>query len=245
MARIGGFGITTSTSTPIIERFTNIQHTTVIVGTSPMAIPAINMSYRQGMFVQNNHASNGLYVGGCVPAFICGTTRNVFNRIKASGLSEPIRDIYTFYNVKWVLSTNVGATNEWYAVASTGSGTPSITQPTIIYYATVGGGAETLGTSGTVGTLGAQHTWGWGDGDTLGYSTLYVRTAGATDAYNPALVYDFLMLYPLSLTADTTAVTGGLKIAAGSNQWLTLDGTCRLFGIASGASTPVAVFEAA
>ncbi len=245
MARQAALIDRSTNAIPVVENFRRIKHTTIAIGTSVLAIPATNLSYRRGLFVQNNHASNGLYVGGCDPEFIEGTSSNVFNRIKATGLAEPIKSVYTFYNVKWVLSTNVGATNEWYAVASTGSGTPSITQPTIIYYATVGGGAETLATIGTVGALAATNGVGWGDGDTLGYSTLYVRTAGATDAYNPALVYDFLMLYPLSLTADTTAVTGGLKIAAGSNQWLTLDGTCRLFGIASGVSTPVAVFEAA
>lgn len=242
MARQGGLISGNHSAVPVIETFKRGQSTTVAVGTSVIAIPATNMSYRKGMFVQNNHASNGLFLGVCDPQFILGSVLS-FNRLKASGLAEDIRSLYTFYDVKWKKSSP--ANNEWYAVASTGSGTPSITQPTVVYFATVGGGAETLATIGTVGALAATNGVGWGDGDTLGYSTLYVRTAGTTDAYNPALVYDFLMLYPLSLTADTTTGSGGLQLDAGSTMWLTVDGACRWFGIASGASTPVAVLEVA
>lgn len=242
MARMAAMTDRTSAAVPIIEHFRRIKHTTVSVGTSATAIPATNMSYRRGLFVQNNHASNGLYVGGCDPQFIMGTREGVFGRIKESGLAEPIRGLYTFYDVKWKLST--GGTNEWYAVASTGSGTPSITEPTVLYYMSAAGSAETLATNGTVGSLTANY-WDFGDGDTLGYNTLYIRTGGSTAAYSPALVYDYLMFYPLSLTADTTTTTGGLQVDAGATMWLTLDGTCRLFGIASGASTPVAVMEVA
>lgn len=242
MARQGAMVSLAHTAIPILETFKRGYHQTVSVGTSAIAIPATNFSYRKAIFVQNNHATQGLYLGMCDPQFIMGSVSGAFNNIKKTGLAEDIRSLYTFYNVKWLPSG--GGTNEWYAVASTGSGTPSITQPTIIYYSTANGGTETLGTSGTVGALAAQHNWGWGDGDTLGYNTLYIRTDGAADANSPALKYDFLMLYPLSLTADT-ASTGGLQVDAGSTMWLTLDGTTRLFGIASGASTPVAVLEVA
>lgn len=239
MARIGAYKTASTHAVPIIESFTRANHDTVSVGTSVVAVPTTNMSYRRGLFVQNNHASNGLYVGSCDPEFILGSNYHR-GTLKASGLLDT--SVYTFYDVKWVLSA--GGTNEWYAVASTGSGTPSITEPTILYYSTSGGGTETLATNGTVGILSANN-WGYGDGDTLGYDTLYIRTGGNTAAYNPALIYDFLMMYPLSLTADTTTGTGGLQIDAGSTMFLTLDGAVRLFGVASGASTPVGVMEVA
>jgi hypothetical protein len=244
MARLSG----RREEVPIIEQFRRIKHATYSIGTSAVALPTTNMSFRKGLFVQNNHASNGLYLGGADPEFILGNPL-AFNRLKASGLAEPIKGNatadnanYVFYDVKWKLSG--AGTNEWYAVASTGSGTPSITQPTILYYATASGGTETLGTSGTPGSLAAQHNWGWGDADTLGFNTLYIRTDGTAAANSPTLKYDYLMLYNFTLTADT-ASTGGLQVDAGSTMWLTLDGTCRLFAIANGASTPVTVMEVA
>lgn len=245
MARQGGLISGNHSAIPVVETFKRGQHTTVVAGVAVLAIPETNMSYRKGLFVQNNHASNGLYLGMCDPQFIIGNQPS-FLKLKASGLAEDIRSLYTFYDVKWKVS--VGGTNEWYAVHSSGAGTPSITQPTILYYVTANTqavGSETLGTNGTVGALAAQHGWGWGDGDTLGYSTLYIRTNGTAAANSPMVMYDYFMFYPLSLTADTATSTGGLQVDAGSTMWLTLDGTTRLFGIASGATTPVAVLEVA
>ena len=60
-----------------------------------------------------------------------------------------------------------GGTNEYYCELLAG-GDPSLTDPFYVY---LDGSAAT---EGTVGSL-ADHRWGWGDGDTLGYNTLYFR----------------------------------------------------------------------
>jgi hypothetical protein len=231
---------------PIVENFRRAKHATYSVGTSVVALPTTNMSYRRGLFVQNNHASNGLYVGSCDPEFILGKYPDKFNSVKMSGLAEPITSIYTFHRPIWVQST--GAAHEWFASGDpTGLTTAGLTEPTQLYYSLVGGqGAEVdAGAKETVGSLSANHKWGFGanaaDPCSGVYTTLYVHnTVGS-----PATQYDYWMLYVLALTADTTTTTGGLQVDAGSTMWLTLDGTCRLFGIASGASTPVAVMEVA
>ena len=256
MARIGAQVSATSQVVPTLENFKRAKHATYSVGTTAIPIPTTNLSYRRGIFIQNNHASNGLYVGSCDPQFIFGLGCN-YQSLKHSGLVDPIRGIYMCYDTR----INVGDTNkvywvksatgnEWYASGdAAGVSTAGLTQPTILYYSTAGGGDETQATSGSVGTLGGANYFGWGanalDPCNGVYSTLYVRTGGATSAYSPQAVYDYLMLYPLNLTADTTTTTGGLQVDAGATLFLTADGCVRLFGVASGASTPVAVFEVA
>lgn len=74
---------------------------------------------------------------------------------------------------KWTASTS--GTNECYCEAAAG-GNPSLTQPTSV----TTDGKYNLAASGTLGSLTADQ-WAWGDNDSLGYSTLYVRLANGLD----------------------------------------------------------------
>ncbi len=74
---------------------------------------------------------------------------------------------------RWTLSG--GGTNEYYCELAAG-GDPGLTQPRSVTL----DGKFNLAASGAVGSLAAG-TWAWGDGDTLGYSTVYVRLADGSD----------------------------------------------------------------
>jgi hypothetical protein len=80
---------------------------------------------------------------------------------------------------QWTASGS--GTNEYYLEAS-GGGDPGIAQPTAIY------GAVTY-TSGTAGSLD-PYEWAWADNDTLGYSTVYIRT-GIDVPENALVEYKF------------------------------------------------------
>ena len=73
--------------------------------------------------------------------------------------------------VKWLASAH--GTNEYYCVTLTG-GDPKIVAPSAVYE-----DSATM-TGGTCGTLAAG-TYGYGDNDTLGFNTLYVRLTDSTD----------------------------------------------------------------
>lgn len=98
-----------------------------------------------------------------------------------------ISDVATY---KWTASG--GGTNEYYCELLAG-GDPSLTTPPRVTL----DGADA--TEGTVGAL-ADHEWGYGDGDTLGYSTIYFADAtGDPDGSGVALLagygYDYALWY--------------------------------------------------
>ena len=227
MARRGAV-LTNSVSTPVLEVFRGIKHGCTAVGTSVLQVPATNLSGRKGIILQNKHATATVYVGGGIPYLIEGSSSETY--------TDPDHDQR---KLKWILSAN--GTNEWYLATSTG-GTPSLTQVRYLFYATVGG-AETLGTNGTVSSLAAEHGWGWGDGDTLGWSTVYMRTNGSTGTGNPEKRYDVVHGYYFVLTADDTANTGGIEIGPLDTVNVTCDGSVRIFCIASAAAVPVGFLE--
>ncbi len=77
------------------------------------------------------------------------------------------------------------------------------------------------GTSATKGTLGslAAGTWGFGDNDTLGYSTVYVRTSGGVDPDTLAADYVQFRQIPQSgeyvrIPAGAGSITTGLDQSA-------------------------------
>ena len=72
---------------------------------------------------------------------------------------------------KWTASG--GGTNEYYCELA-GGGDPSLEDPFLVQI----DGADA--TEGTVGSLNAGE-WDYGDGDTLGYNTVYVRLTGGGD----------------------------------------------------------------
>ena len=75
-------------------------------------------------------------------------------------------------------------TNEYY-VRTAASGNPSLSDPTST------GGVWINGTFATKGSLGslAAGEWGYGDNDTLGYSTVYVRLSDGTDPDTKSVGY--------------------------------------------------------
>jgi len=96
----------------------------------------------------------------------------------------------------------------------------------------------------TVGSLSHEHDWGWGNDPTATFATIYIRTGGETAAYNPSLVYDKIVAYTCVVTSGTAGTaTDGFQLKTGESIWMTLDGSARLFGIASGATTPVVTLE--
>jgi hypothetical protein len=77
--------------------------------------------------------------------------------------------------VAWTVSTG-GGTNEYF-VRTAGLGDPNLQEPLNVWEngpPAATGGSESKMTKGTVTSL-AEGEWGWGDADTLGYSTVYVR----------------------------------------------------------------------
>lgn len=62
--------------------------------------------------------------------------------------------------------------------------------------------------------------------------------------YNAEAAGTFLYIGTSTVTADETAGTGGFKLNGGSTMWLTLDGSCTLWGI-SAASVTVHLLEVA
>jgi hypothetical protein len=74
---------------------------------------------------------------------------------------------------RWTASGS--GTNEYYVELAAG-GDPSLTEATSVYL----DGHYNLATNGTVGSLAAGE-WDWGDNDSLGYSTVYVRLADGAD----------------------------------------------------------------
>ena len=200
--------------------------TVTAMGSAALAVPATNLSERTGITFNNIDGTNSIYLWWSLPEYI--RCSEIY--VKDMGTLEGAN-----YTNKWKKSATG---NEWYAVSSTGSGTPAITQPVVIYYATLGGGAETLAVSGTVGTLSAEHKWGWGDGDTLGYSTVYVRTDGAAAANRPEVKYDYLLSYTAVPTTST-----GYQLLKGTSYYKELDGAVRTFGIAAAGTPSVTTVE--
>lgn len=223
-----GASLVNKLSTPTLNVFKGAKHSVVSVGTSVTQVPATNLDYRKGLVIQNKHTSNVVYIGSGLPYLIIGDRLDIY--------ADENHDKRTLI---WNLSAN-GA-DEWYLSASSKTD-PGLTQIRYLYYASVGDTSETLATNGTVSSLGAEHNWGWGDGDTLGWSTLYIRTDGSAAANNPAIKYKSIVAYYFQLTADDAA-TGGIELAASDSIALTVDGSVYMFAIASGATTPVGILE--
>ena len=107
----------------------------------------------------------------------------------------------------WTLSGS--GTNEYY-LRTAASGDPGIAAaPGAVW---INGASAS---SGTVGSLAAG-TWGYGNTDTLGYSTIYVRLSGGGDPDAQAL--DHVVFYAVPLATDNVvfdtnsgSVTGGYE----------------------------------
>ena len=84
-------------------------------------------------------------------------------------------DIVLSGTYKWTASGS--GTAEYYLELNAG-GDPGLSQPSALYEDV--GAANTIMVSGTLGSLTASQ-WGYGDNDSLGYSTVYVRLVDDTD----------------------------------------------------------------
>lgn len=95
---------------------------------------------------------------------------------------------------KWTRSGS--GTGEYYLEASAG-GTPSLSEPAKVIE---NGTAMTVG---TMGSLSASY-WDWGDNDSLGYNTVYVRLADDADPDEKSAGY-VLAAYTLTVNGDLIA----------------------------------------
>ncbi len=112
-------------------------------------------------------------VSGVLTKSVDGTVANVGQaRLGApTVLSATTKTDLTSATYNWTASGS--GTNEFYCVLATG-GDPSLSDPDEL---------DIAGASATEGTMGslAAGEWDYGDNDTLGYSTVYVRLSDATD----------------------------------------------------------------
>jgi len=138
-------------STRIIDRFTDYWSSAAIIGFFPR--------YRQ-IFVSMPNYWRTLVCSEIDPSISQG------DELYSWSEYEFYRDILTSDAYKWTASGS--GTNEYY-VELAGGGDPSFTaQPDFILM------DNKKLTEGTVGSLN-NHEWDYGDNDTLGYSTVYIR----------------------------------------------------------------------
>lgn len=217
---------------PTYPKYDGYKTTTVSVGTTAVALPTTNLSYRKGLFIQNIHASQILYIGGStIPDII--EAPHLY--LKQTGTTTIHDNVWTQGDRKldWKLSGS--GTAEYYATLLSSGGDPGLTQPQLMYGVTSAGGAESLLTNGSIGTLN-DHEWVWGNNDTLGYNTIYFRD----DSGNPNDNRSFLVLLSYtSMPSTTTAV----KITAGNGYSMDLGGNARAWGIANLTGTTTVVKE--
>lgn len=85
--------------------------------------------------------------------------------------NSPLTNLVDGSTYQWTASGS--GTSEYYLEAA-GGGDPGLSEPISLYE------SGSLLTIGTAGSLSASE-WDWADNDTLGYSTVYVRTSGSVD----------------------------------------------------------------
>jgi len=228
MGRKEGAVLSGKLAIPTYEQFIGAKHSNTIVGTSVTQVPAANLSNRKAILIQNKHAGNVVYLGGGIPYVFIGKHQDAAN-------DEHDKRIYQWFH-------SASGTHEWFLADSAKTAPSGLSQVTYLYYATIGG-SETLATAGTVGSLAAEHRWGWGTTAEVSGNTIFIRTNGASPANSPKFRYETILGYYFSLTADDTSLTGGIELAAGNAISATLDGSVRIFAIASGATTAVGTWE--
>lgn len=109
----------------------------------------------------------------------------------------------------WTLSSS--GTNEYY-LRTAANGNPGFAAtPALVYI------NAASATSGSLGSLTAGQ-WGYGDNDTLGYSTIYVRLSDGTDPDSKAA--DYVKFYQIPKTDDdvTFPISGGGTVDTNLDQ---------------------------
>jgi len=206
---------------PTLELFKGLYHSITSVGTTAIPVPATNLSYRKAVVVQNLDSAKTVYIGGSIP--------DIFEA--PIGFVSMIEG--TRHQLKWRLSGS--GSNEYYAVSSSG-GDPSLTEPIRIYAVTAAGGSESLMTNAAAGSL-SDHEWDWGNTDTLGFNTVYFADSTGSPE---DLAYVTLIGYSRVPDSSTNY---GHRLGPSDAISLTLDGSVRVFAIASAASANVSTLE--
>jgi len=214
MARLSSI-LVSKEAKPVLEVFRGLLHTTTSVGTTAIPIPATNLSNRKAILIQNLSSTANVYIGGAIAEVLLWQGSPPIN------VYEPKKIIV------WKKSTTG---NEWYATNPNG-GNASLTQPVRILSGSTVGSETDRGVAETVALLSATNKWGWGDGDSLGFSTLYIRTAGATAAYAPDKVYESILTY--SRVPENNTGTYGYLLGPSDAVSFTLDGSVIVWAIAS------------
>ena len=132
-------------------------------------------------------------------------------------------------NYKWTLSGS--GTNEYYLEATTG-GNPNINEPDDVAE------DDSLMTETTVGSLSAGE-WDWGNNDTLGFNTVYVRLSDSTDPDGKATDY---VEAGYTLTINSSFEPGNYQVFSGIGRVVFGVGAVRkfrpeLWGAVAGAPT--------
>lgn len=110
-------------------------------------------------------------------------------------------------NYSWTLS-GTGTAN--YYLRTAGSANPGISTPGTTSGAITGN--DVAFTTGTPGSL-AVSSFGYGDTDTLGYNTIYVRLADGTDPDTKTL--DYVKLYQVPVASDNVRLPVGSSAMVG------------------------------
>jgi len=192
----------------IIDKVVEGYNTGTSVGTTATALPATNRSNRRGLVIQNQDTAAYIYIGAAKPTNLKSKTYSW----KPSG----------------------SGTNEWYCVLASTLGDPSLDETLRLYSGT--SAAETLRTNATVGSLSAQE-WDWGDGDSLGYDTLYIRTAGTDPSQEYASIQSYYNM------PTTSGATVGYEIGPKDAVYFTFSGSVRVWCIADTTTTLVCTIE--
>lgn len=111
---------------------------------------------------------------------------------------------------RWLLSGS-GTAN--YYLDLSGGGNPGISTPGTTSGAITGDDAAF--TNGTAGSLTVSQ-FGYGDADTLGYNTIYVRLADGADPDTKAV--DFVKLYQIPVATDHVRIPAGAGAITGVDQ---------------------------
>ena len=116
-------------------------------------------------------------------------------------------------NPSYAWTASGSGTNEYYLRTAGGADPGIAAAPGAVYI-----NGATAGAAGTVGSLTAGQ-WGYGNTDTLGYNTIYVRLSGGGDPDAQAL--DHVVFYAVPLDGDhvvfdanSGSVTGGYEATA-------------------------------
>uniref|UniRef100_A0A6H1ZGU2 Uncharacterized protein n=1 Tax=viral metagenome TaxID=1070528 RepID=A0A6H1ZGU2_9ZZZZ len=197
--------------TPVIDYCEEAYPTVTALSTTATAIPAANRSERKGISIYNLDAAITIYIAAVKPQGVRG-----------------------FLNHTWTESAAVPG--EWY-LARNSSAATAPSEPLQLYSKLASDSDEVARTAGTVGALTAN-TWDWGDGDTLGYNTLYVcppTGLAPADAYSVILSY-----YRLPTTSGATT---GHPLKAEEAIFIPLSGKTRVFAIAASGTPNVQTTE--